>query len=105
MGRCSCRSAVSVLDRLAGGRYTSLRRAALASSLHRLLGDRVETIFGDSIVGLEERGSQIQVRFGRASERTFDLVIGADGLHSQVRRVAFGADARFERFLGMKVAA
>jgi 2-polyprenyl-6-methoxyphenol hydroxylase-like FAD-dependent oxidoreductase len=96
---------VSVLDRLAGGRYTSLQRAALASSLYRLLGDRVETIFADSIVGLEERGSQIQVRFGRASQRTFDLVIGADGLHSQVRRLVFGADARFERFLGIKVAA
>ena len=35
----------------------------------------------------------------------FDLVIGADGLHSHVRRLVFGEEARFERYLGLKVAA
>ncbi|HEY4185558.1 MAG TPA: FAD-binding domain [Polyangia bacterium] len=96
---------VSVLDRVTRGRYTSLPRSELALSLHGALGDRVETIFDDAIAGIEDTGKQVQVRFLRAPERTFDLVIGADGLHSRVRQLVFGAEARFERFLGIKVAA
>jgi 2-polyprenyl-6-methoxyphenol hydroxylase-like FAD-dependent oxidoreductase len=40
-----------------------------------------------------------------AGERLFDLVIGADGLHSSVRKLAFGSEDRFERQLGYVVAA
>jgi 2-polyprenyl-6-methoxyphenol hydroxylase-like FAD-dependent oxidoreductase len=45
------------------------------------------------------------VTFREGEARTFDLVIGADGLHSAVRRLSFGEEARFERFLGYYVAA
>jgi 2-polyprenyl-6-methoxyphenol hydroxylase-like FAD-dependent oxidoreductase len=62
-------------------------------------------IFGDEIVGLEEHADGVQVAFKHASERLFDLVIGADGLHSQVRRLAFGSQERFEKQLGYLVAA
>src|SRR4029079_9382829 len=37
--------------------------------------------------------------------RAFDLVVGADGLHSRVRELVFGPEKRFERYLGIKVAA
>ena len=47
----------------------------------------------------------VRVRFKRAADRRFDLVIGADGLHSGVRRLAFGAQETFERRLGYGVAA
>ncbi len=96
---------VSVFDRITKGRFTSLPRSELAAAIYRALGDRVETIFDDSIVGLEDTGREVRVRFHRTPARDFDLVIGADGLHSQVRRLAFGDEDRFERFLGMKVAA
>jgi 2-polyprenyl-6-methoxyphenol hydroxylase-like FAD-dependent oxidoreductase len=96
---------VSVFDRMTRGRYTSLPRSGLASALLGALPSRVETIFGDSIQRLEDTGSEVRVHLERGDERSFDLVVGADGLHSQVRRLVFGDEARFERYLGMKVAA
>ncbi len=96
---------VDVFDRITDGRYTSLPRSALARCLYQALGDRVETIFDDSVAAIKDTGRDLRVRFDRAPERTFDLVVGADGLHSQVRRLIFGPEDRFERFLGLKVAA
>ncbi|MGA8808441.1 MAG: FAD-binding domain [Thermoanaerobaculia bacterium] len=97
--------AVSVFDRIAAGRFTSLPRGELAALIHEASGDRVETIFDDSITAVDEVGDEVTVSFGRAPSRVFDLVIGADGLHSQVRRLVFGEDVCFERYLGLKVAA
>ena len=52
-----------------------------------------------------EDADSMMVHFRRDGERRFDLVIGADGLHSNVRRLAFGPQDRFERQLGYVVAA
>jgi 2-polyprenyl-6-methoxyphenol hydroxylase-like FAD-dependent oxidoreductase len=65
----------------------------------------VETIFGDSISGMVERDNAVQVTFESGVEREFDLVVGADGLHSRVRELVFGPESRFEQFLGYKAAA
>jgi 2-polyprenyl-6-methoxyphenol hydroxylase-like FAD-dependent oxidoreductase len=97
--------AMSVLDQITKGRYTSLSRSALAACIYESLSGRVETIFDDSIAEIEDTGRDVRVRFVRTSPRTFDVVIGADGLHSEVRRLVFGEEDRFERFLGLKVAA
>jgi 2-polyprenyl-6-methoxyphenol hydroxylase-like FAD-dependent oxidoreductase len=94
-----------VFDRLTRGRFTSLPRSTLAASLYGALDGDVETIFDDSIVALEDTGAEVRVRFERSTPRSFDLVIGADGLHSQVRRLVFGEPERFEKYLGLKVAA
>jgi len=96
---------VDAFGRLTAGRYISLPRSELAAALHGALPRAVETIFGDSIVSLEDVGGEVRVSFERAPSRAFDLVIGADGLHSKVRELAFGAEATFERYLGLKVAA
>lgn len=66
---------------------------------------KVETIFGDSIAGIEELREGVLVRFDRGRPRRFDLVIGADGLHSRVREVVFGPESLFEQTLGYEVAA
>ena len=42
--------------------------------------------------------------FERSRPRRFDLVIGADGLHSIVRRLAFGPESSFVRHAGLYVA-
>lgn len=64
----------------------------------------VEYVYGDSVTGLTEDASGVRVTFERGAPRTFDLVVGADGLHSNVRRLAFGEEARFVRHLGLYVA-
>jgi 2-polyprenyl-6-methoxyphenol hydroxylase-like FAD-dependent oxidoreductase len=96
---------VSAFEALTGGRFTSLPRSELAASIYGALDDRVETIFDDGIAALEDAGSEVRVQLGGGARRTFDLVIGADGLHSQVRRLVFGEESQFERYLGLKVAA
>ena len=62
-------------------------------------------LFGDEIVGLEERPDHMRVQFRHGGARSFDLVVGADGLHSNIRRLAFGPQQRFEKDLGYHVAA
>ena len=89
-----------VFGRLAGGRYLSLARGDLAASIFGRIEGRVETIFGDSVAGVEKQSKTVRVTFERAPVREFDLVIGADGLHSRVRELVFGAPEHFEKYLG-----
>lgn len=62
-------------------------------------------IFGDSITRIEQKADGVEVTFEQAPARRFDAVIGADGLHSTVRKLAFGNEAHCEKFLGYWVAA
>ncbi|HZZ87472.1 MAG TPA: FAD-dependent monooxygenase [Caulobacteraceae bacterium] len=62
-------------------------------------------MFGDEIAALQERPDGVAVEFKLGSERRYDLVVGADGLHSGVRRLAFGPEEPFEHHLGYAVAA
>ena len=87
------------------GRYTTIARGDLGAILFRAIDTRVETLFGDSITGLEDGVDGVLVHFEHAPPRRFDLVVGADGLHSTVRSLAFGPEAQFEKFLGQTVVA
>ncbi|GAB7028859.1 FAD-dependent monooxygenase [Streptomyces sp. NPDC021749] len=60
----------------------------------------VAYLFGNSITVLDEGDAGVRVGFAHGASRTFDLVIGADGLHSAVRRLAFGPEDRFAHHLG-----
>jgi 2-polyprenyl-6-methoxyphenol hydroxylase-like FAD-dependent oxidoreductase len=96
---------VEAVARLTGHRFTTLRRSDVSATLHNALDGRVETLFGDTVAGFEDRGDHVHVAFAHAAPRDFDLLIGADGLHSGVRALAFGEEERFEKFLGYYVAA
>jgi 2-polyprenyl-6-methoxyphenol hydroxylase-like FAD-dependent oxidoreductase len=61
----------------------------------------VEFVFDDSIRTISQDSDRVQVEFSKNSPREFDLVIGADGLHSNVRGIVFGDEARFLRELGL----
>ena len=90
---------------LTGGRYITLGRSDLSNLIYDRISKSCEIIFGDSIVGLREAGAEVQVQFEHGGERRFDLVIGADGLHSRVRKLVFGPQDRYEKDLGYRVAA
>lgn len=94
-----------VFDELTGGRYVTLGRSDLSRLLFERLGGGTEILFNDEIIGLRELPHGVEVELRHAGSRSFDLVIGADGLHSAVRRLAFGPQQGFERPLGYAVAA
>ncbi len=92
-------------DALTGGRFITLRRSDLSQLLFEAASPSTEVLFDDEIVSLREQADSVRVRFRVAGERDFGLVVGADGLSSNVRRLAFGPQAQFEKPLGYSVAA
>jgi 2-polyprenyl-6-methoxyphenol hydroxylase-like FAD-dependent oxidoreductase len=81
-----------------------LLRDDLVELLHEETQYTTEYLFDDSIVAIANRGPAAEVTFERAPERSFDLVIGADGLHSNVRELVFGPEERFIKRLGTHAA-
>lgn len=96
---------VSAFFRMTKGRYCSVPRSDLSAFIFHKLEGRVETMFGDSIARIEQTSEAVNVTFAGGAQRTYDLVIGADGLHSRVRELAFGPESQFEKYLGYKAAA
>jgi 2-polyprenyl-6-methoxyphenol hydroxylase-like FAD-dependent oxidoreductase len=94
-----------VFARAAQGSFVSLPRGDLAACIFGAVEDKIEAIFGDSIARIEQEAGCVRVAFERGSEREFDLVVGADGLHSKVRELVFGVESKFEKYLGYMVAA
>ncbi|MGY0235597.1 FAD-dependent monooxygenase [Longispora urticae] len=76
------------------------------SELSRVLRGHsaAEYVYGDAIAAMTETATGVLVDFERGESRVFDLVVGADGMHSGVRRLAFGPEERFVRHLGCHVA-
>ncbi len=104
---------VSIVDS-ANKRLTSLPDGFTTGQLEIMRGDLTrilyeatcqdtEYIFNDSISSLAESEEGVFVTFKRGQPRTFDLVVGADGLHSNVRALAFGDESQFIRHLGCYV--
>ncbi|TXS23133.1 FAD-dependent oxidoreductase [Streptomyces sp. ms191] len=83
----------------AGGEIEVVR-GDLARLLHERSAPTTEYVFGDSVTGLTETASCVRVDFRHGPSRDFDLVIGADGLHSNIRRLAFGPEADYVSHLG-----
>jgi 2-polyprenyl-6-methoxyphenol hydroxylase-like FAD-dependent oxidoreductase len=95
----------SVFHELIGGHFVTLRRSDLSRLLFKKIKGTTDVLFGDEIVCLKEDANGVRVQFKHADERQFDLVIGADGLHSKVRELIFGPENSFEKQLGYLVAA
>ncbi len=81
-------------------RHVEIMRGELAAILHEATRDDVEYVFGDGVRGLAQDDDGVEVTFHHGGTRRFDLVVGADGLHSAVRRLAFGDESRFRRYIG-----
>jgi 2-polyprenyl-6-methoxyphenol hydroxylase-like FAD-dependent oxidoreductase len=79
-------------------------RGDLAAIFHEATRETTEYIFDDTIEAMEQSADGVAVRFESGARRRFDLVVGADGLHSRVRLLAFGPESSFVRYMGYFVA-
>ena len=97
--------AANIFRRMVADRFTSLPRGDLAAAIYRSVEGRVETLFGTTISALDSCDEGIRAVFDTGEVRDFDLIIGADGLHSNVRTLAFGEQCEIEKQIGYYVAA
>lgn len=74
-----------------------INRWDLAQILSKKVGE-IEIIYDDSITNIDGR----MVHFEQMKPREFDIVIGADGQYSNVRRLVFGEDAVFLKKYGIQ---
>jgi len=92
---------------LFGGRTAGdveIMRGDLAHLLYEATWQNTEYIFDDSITSIAQHEAGVDVAFAHSPPRRFDLIVGADGLHSNVRTLAFGAESEFIQHLNHYIA-
>ena len=94
----------AISTRRSRDRELEVARADLGETLIEAAGSEAEFRFGDTVADIRSDAHGAAVSFERSAAERFDLVVGADGVHSQVRRLAFGPEADFVRPLGMYIA-
>jgi 2-polyprenyl-6-methoxyphenol hydroxylase-like FAD-dependent oxidoreductase len=77
--------------------HVEIMRDDLSEILIDATIDDVEYVFNDSITSISDDGG---VTFERGAPRRFDIVVGADGLHSNVRALTFGPEVDFSTWIG-----
>jgi 2-polyprenyl-6-methoxyphenol hydroxylase-like FAD-dependent oxidoreductase len=82
----------------ASDRHVEIFRDDLSEIYYEAARDKVEYIFGDSITGIDDG----DVTFEHGPPRRFDIIVGADGVHSNVRGLVFGAVEKL--FIGAHLA-
>jgi len=104
-GRTAASLPTLAFFKMTQGQFLSIPRGDLAACIYAALDGKVETLFGDRVVRVEQSDSGVEVGFASRPARHFDLVIGCDGLHSGIRQLVYGNESQFEKYLGFKVAA
>jgi len=94
------RKLASMPDGFTSGELEILR-GDLANVFYEATKENTEYIFDNSISNMQQTANGVEVAFNNGESRKFDLVIGADGLHSNVRALAFGDEQKFHHHLGI----
>lgn len=104
-GRSRARLPYDRLRRAVGGRLCSLMRPDLETVLREALPATVDLRFGAEVIGAADRGDQVRVALAGGATLEAELLVGADGIHSTVRRLAFGDEPDHLRYLGFHTSA
>jgi 2-polyprenyl-6-methoxyphenol hydroxylase-like FAD-dependent oxidoreductase len=100
VGRVNTRA----LQRATDSREVELTRTDLAAILYQASRDSAKYVFDDTMTALSQDDGGVNVTFEKTAPRRFGLVIGADGLHSATRRLAFGPESELVHHQGIYVA-
>ncbi|MBB5084557.1 nitroreductase family deazaflavin-dependent oxidoreductase [Nonomuraea endophytica] len=103
-GRAWARLTVPLLDRVIKGPRLGLMQNTLEEALLEAVRDDVEIRFGESIEGVRIVRGGVEADLASGGTEKFDLLVGADGSHSLTRELVFGAEERFARYLGCRLA-
>jgi 2-polyprenyl-6-methoxyphenol hydroxylase-like FAD-dependent oxidoreductase len=87
------------------GRLLSLLRGDLARAIYENLSGAVKVRFDSSVREVEQTPDEVLVTLTEGRRWSGDLLVGADGIHSTVRELVFGAESTYLRYLGFHTAA
>ena len=99
-GRTLARLPTAVFQRAFQDKMVQTMRPDLEAALYDTIRDTVPIRFGTSIQRIDQEADHVAVTFADGAQEVFDLVVGADGAHSNVRRLVFGDESQFARYLG-----
>ena len=91
--------------RMVDGRLLTIMRPDLELALRERVAGDVDLRYGRGIERIEQADGVVHARLTDGTELDVDLLVGADGIHSTVRRLVFGEEARYFRYLGLHTAA
>jgi len=89
-----------IFRRAVDDKFFSIPRGDLARTLHEPLAGKVETHYATAVQQFNQDKGGVDVTFSTGATRRFDLVVGADGLRSTLREMAFGPEREYEAYLG-----
>jgi 2-polyprenyl-6-methoxyphenol hydroxylase-like FAD-dependent oxidoreductase len=103
-GKPIARMDAALIRAFSAGKYMGLMHTTLGEVLYEALEGSVEVRFGRWLVAIESGPDAVVVTFNDGTTESFDLLIGADGVHSATRALVFGPEEQFSRYLGYTIA-
>lgn len=103
-GRPGARLTTRLLDKIVQGPHLALMHTTLEGALLDAVQDEVEIRFGETVTAVRDTGPAIEADFAGGGTQRFDLMVGADGIHSRTRELVFGPEPEFARYLGCRLA-
>lgn len=103
-GKPIARMDAALIRAFTAGKYMGLMHTTLGEVLYEVLGDQVEVRFGRWLTHVVPGPDAVEVTFNDGRSESFDLLLGADGVHSATRALVFGPEEQFSRYLGYTIA-
>jgi 2-polyprenyl-6-methoxyphenol hydroxylase-like FAD-dependent oxidoreductase len=94
----------TLVDKISRSPHLGLMHGTLEQALADRIAPHVEIRYGQTVTALEQNPDAVFATFAQGAQETFDLAVGADGVHSGTREQIFGPQPNFQRHLGYQVA-